>query len=265
MLLRPQNNRPRGDGPRDLLHDAITGHQNPNFPGRIIMALLRYFVAASLVLMLLCGVFPVRAQNAGATYVITYVEVSPSAYDAARALLRKFRGGARKEPGNAAFEVFQNIAQPRHFVLYETWQDAKAQDSHAAADASKQFRNELKPMLIAPYDERVHTAFAIGPSKPYGKRVIYVITHVDYAGAKKDAGLASIKQLSAGSVNDAGVLRYEVLEQAVKPNHLTLVEVWSSKAALEAHEQAEHTRKFRDELLPIGGSPFDEQFYRPLN
>jgi quinol monooxygenase YgiN len=113
--------------------------------------------------------------------------------------------------------------------------------------------------------KRLHSAFALGPSKPHGKRVIYVITHVDYAGAKKDLGLASIKRLAAGSVNDAGMLRYDVLEQTVKPNHLTLVEIWRGKAALEAHEQAEHTRKFRDEILPIGGSPFDEQFYRPMN
>jgi quinol monooxygenase YgiN len=42
------------------------------------------------------------------------------------------------------------------------------------------------------------------------------------------------------------------------------MEVWKSKAALEAHEQAAHTRKFRDELLPLGGSPFDEQFDRPM-
>jgi quinol monooxygenase YgiN len=216
-------------------------------------------------LSLAAGAVPARAQTPGATYVVTYIELSPPSRDAAHSLLRKLRVTARKEPGNIGFEVFQNVAQPRHFVLSETWQDAKAQDVHAAAEATRQFRSQLAPMLIAPYDERLHTAFALGPSKPYGKHAIYVITHVDYAGAKKDLGLASLKRLAAGSVDDAGVLRYDVLEQTVKPNHLTLMEVWRGKAALEAHEQAVHTRKFRDELLPIGGSPFDEQFYRPMN
>jgi hypothetical protein len=28
------------------------------------------------------------------------------------------------------------------------------------------------------------------------------------------------------------------------------------------HEQAAHTRKFRDELLPIGGALFDQRLYR---
>jgi quinol monooxygenase YgiN len=228
------------------------------------MAAMRHLVTVAAMLILFAGGSPGRAQSTRPTYVVTYIEIAPPARDAAQSLLRKLRDTARKEPGNVDFVVFQNTAQPRHFVLFETWQDAKAQDSHATAEATKQFRSQLAPMLIAPYDERVHTAFALGPAKPHGKRAISVITHVDYAGAKKDAGLASIKQLSAASVNDAGVLRYDVLEQSAKPNHLTLVEVWRNEAALEAHEQAAHTRKFRDELLPIGGSPFDEQFYRPM-
>ncbi len=228
------------------------------------MLFLRHLVVAAAILILLAGGSPSRAQNAGATYVVTYIEIAPPSRDAAHSLLRKLRDTARKEPGNVDFVVFQNTALPRHFVLFETWQDAKAQETHAVAEATKLFRSQLAPMLIAPYDERLHTAFALGPSKPHGKCVIYAITHVDFAGSKKDAGLAAIKELSAASVNDAGVLRYDVLEQRVKPNHLTLIEIWRGRTALEAHEQAVHTRKFRDDLLPIGGSPFDEQFYRPM-
>jgi quinol monooxygenase YgiN len=226
---------------------------------------MRLLAIAAATLILTAGALPARAQNPSATYVVTYIEIAPPSRDAAHSLLRKLRDAARKEPGNIGFEVFQNTAQPRHFVLFETWQDVKAQEVHAAAEATKKFRSRFAPMLIAPYDERLHTAFALGPPKPHGQHAIYLITHVDYAGAKKDLGLASIKRLAAGSVNDAGMLRYDVLEQTVKPNHLTLVEVWRGKAELEAHEQAAHTRKFRDELLPIGGSPFDQQFYRPMN
>lgn len=215
-------------------------------------------------MVLLGGASPGQAQSADAAYVITYIEIAPSARDAAYALLREERDTARKEPGNVAYDVFLKSGQRRHIVLFETWKDAKAQQDHAAAGSTKQFRSQLAPMLIAPYDERLHTAFALGPSNAHGKRAIYVITHVDFAGSKKDAGLAAIKQLSDASVKDSGVVRYDVLEQVVKPNHLTLVEIWGSKAALEGHEQAAHTRKFRDDLLPIGGSPFDELIYRPM-
>ena len=73
------------------------------------------------------------------------------------------------------------------------------------------------------------------------------LTHVDLIGAKKDVGLAAIKQLSIDSAQDAGILRYDVLQQSSRANHLTLVEVWRGKAALEKHEVAAHTRKFRDD------------------
>jgi quinol monooxygenase YgiN len=219
---------------------------------------------AVLALILLTGSPRSRAQDSGAVYVVTYIEIAPSGRDAARTLLRKLRNTSRKEAGNTGFEVFQSSAQPRHYVLLETWQDAKAQEAHAAAEGTKQFRTQLAPMLIAPYDARLHSGFSLGPSNPHGKRVIYVITHVDFAGPKKVEGLAAIRQLGAASVKDAGALRYDVLEQTIKPNHLTLVEIWRSKAALEAHEQADHMRKFRAELLPIGGSPFEEQLYSPI-
>jgi quinol monooxygenase YgiN len=228
------------------------------------MTRIRLLIAA-FAIVLLAGSPRGYAQDSGAIYVVTYFEAAPSARDGAHSLLRKLRDATRKEPGNIGFEVFQSMGQPRHFVLLEAWHDTRVQEAHAAADATKQFRTRLAPMLIAPYDERLHTGFALGPSKPHGKRVVYVITHVDFAGAKKDAGLAAIKQLSAGSMNEAGMLRYDVLEQTVKPNHLTLVEIWRSKAAFEAHEQADHSRRFRDELLPIGGSPLDVQLYRPMN
>ncbi|MGA7581090.1 MAG: antibiotic biosynthesis monooxygenase, partial [Pseudolabrys sp.] len=84
-------------------------------------------------------------------------------------------------------------------------------------------------------------------------------------GAKKGEGLAAIKQLNADSVQDAGILRYGVLQQGNRPNHLTLVEVWRGNSDLEKHELAAHTRKFRDLLLPMSGSLYDQRLYQAIN
>ena len=88
--------------------------------------------------------------------------------------------------------------------------------------------------------------------------------HVDLIGAKKDDGLAALKQLSADSAKNVGVLHYDVLQQVSRPNHLTLVEVWRGNAALEAHETAAHTRKFREVLLPMSGSLYDQRLYKAV-
>jgi quinol monooxygenase YgiN len=227
------------------------------------MTVLRLF---GVIIALIAGILPTRAQNAGASYIVSYIEVAPSsARNAAASALRALRDASRKEAGNSSFEVLQRIGQPQQFAILEVWSDAKAQTSHAAAAGTAQLREKLKPYLAAPIDERSHTGFVIGQPKPSGGGSVYVLTHVDLIGAKKDDGLAAIKQLSNDSAQDTGILRYDVLQQGNRPNHLTVVEVWRGKGALEKHEAAAHTRKFRELLLPMSGSLYDQRLYQAIN
>lgn len=224
------------------------------------MRTLRLLCAA--MALWLTGVAGALAQNA--TYVVSYIEVAPSARMAALPLLRALRDASRKEAGNSGFEILQRIDRAGQFAILENWQDANAQTSHATAADAKSFYDKLKPLLAAPIDSRAHSGYAVGPRKDAGARAVYVLTHVDLIGAKKDEGLAALKQLSADSAKEAGVLRYDVLQQASRPNHLTLVEAWRGKAAFEAHEAAAHIRKFRDALLPMSGSLYDQRLYKAI-
>jgi len=225
-----------------------------------ISRLCRALIAAAAAFI--AGLSSGHAQNNGPGYVVSYVEVAPSARAQARTMLRALRDAGRKEAGNSSFDILQRIDRPQHFVILETWTDAKAQADHAAADSTRQFRDKLNPLLVAPYDERPLVAVATRPSKNPGARSIYAVTHVDFVGAKKDEGLAALKQLSDATAKQAGVQRYDVLQQTNKPNHITLIEIWRGKAALEAHEQAEATRTFRAALLPIGGALYDQRLFR---
>jgi quinol monooxygenase YgiN len=228
------------------------------------MTMLRLFgitIAASLI----AGIASTRAQDASAAYTVAYIEAAPSSVRSAVAALRELRDASRKEAGNKSFEVLQRIGQPQQFAILEVWSDAKAQANHAAAAGTVQLREKLKRYLAAPIDERLNTGLAVGGSKASNTGAIYVLTHVDLIGAKKDEGIAALKQLSLESAQDAGLLRYDVLQQTSRPNHLTLVEVWRGKAALEKHEGAAHTRKFREALLPMSGSLYDQRLYRTVN
>jgi len=229
------------------------------------MTSLRLFIVI-IATGLIAGVSAARAEDSGATYAVSYIEVaSPSARTAALSALRALRDASRKEAGNVAFEVLQRVGQPQQFAILEVWRDAKAQASHGAGADSAQLRDKLKSYLAAPIDERLHTGFAVGQSKGSGAGSVYVLTHVDLIGAKKDEGLAAIKQLSSDSAQDEGILRFDALQQSNRPNHLTLVEVWRGRPALEKHEEAAHTRKFREVLLPMSGSLYDQRLYLPIN
>jgi quinol monooxygenase YgiN len=232
-------------------------------PGKIKMTISRLF--ALITVVLIAGIASARAQNTNPTFVVSYIEVAPSSARAAAGILRALQDASRKEPGNTGFEVLQRKGQPQQFAILEAWKDAKAQAAHAAAANTTQLRDKLKPLLAAPIDERVHTGFVVGKAKVTGRGSVYVLTHVDLIGAKKDEGLAAIKQLSVDSAQDAGILRYDLLQQGNRPNHLTLVEVWRGTADQEKHEVAAHTRKFREALLPMSGSLYDQRIYQAIN
>jgi quinol monooxygenase YgiN len=90
---------------------------------------------------------------------------------------------------------------------------------------------------------------------------IYAVTHVDIVPTDAAAGTKLVQQYVVDSRKDKGVVRVEAYIQVSRINHITLVEVWENRQALEAHEAAAHTKKFRGLIDPLLGSPYDERLH----
>jgi quinol monooxygenase YgiN len=90
---------------------------------------------------------------------------------------------------------------------------------------------------------------------------IYVVAHVDVLPTEAAAGTKLLQQYAADSRKDKGAVRVEVYIQVSRINHFSVVEVWQNKEALEAHEAATHTKKFREQIDPLLGSPYDERLH----
>jgi quinol monooxygenase YgiN len=207
------------------------------------------------------------AQESGPAYVVAYIEVAPSAVTEARGLLARLRDASRKEAGNLRFETLHRRERANHFAIVEAWQDARAREAHAAAPHTRQFREAVQRLLSAAYDERPHIALSVGPmaTPSPGRDAIYVVTHVDIIPTFKDKGVAGVKELAETSRREAGSVRYEALTQANRHNHMTLVEIWKDQSAFAGHTVAAHMKKFRDELLPMSGSLYDERLYMAID
>jgi quinol monooxygenase YgiN len=208
-----------------------------------------------------------QGSDVGA-YNVVYIEALPAAKDKVAALLSQMGTASRKSPGNLRFDLLQRLDRTNHFAIIEAWKDKGAYDANVAAAHTKQFRDSLQPLLIAGYDERPHTGIATGPvTTGAGARgaAIHVVTHVDVTPPNKDNAIAALQQLAEPSRKEAGNLRYEALQQVSRPNHSTLVETWRDMKALEMHEIAAHTTKFRDTLLPWRGALFDQRLYKALD
>lgn len=90
---------------------------------------------------------------------------------------------------------------------------------------------------------------------------IYVVSHVDVLPTEAAAGTKLLKQYAEESRKDKGAVRVEFYIQVSRINHFSVVEVWENRQALDAHEAAPHTKKFREQIDPMLGSPYDERLH----
>jgi quinol monooxygenase YgiN len=226
-------------------------------------------------------------------YIVSYVEAAPNDTAKVSALLREQADRSKSESGALRMEVLQNTGRPNHFLLLEIWADPAARAAHARAAHTKAFRQALEPHLYSPYDERAHVA--LDTAAPAGLAAatpssVFAVTHVDiippeqFAPCKRQVdengpcGNALVLKLAGDSRKHAGAARFDVLTQANRPNHMTVVEMWDSAGDQEAHTVNPDTMAFRDGLAgvkpgsgvqpdamfllnPLSGSLYDEGLY----
>jgi quinol monooxygenase YgiN len=209
---------------------------------------------------------PKRHAQDSAIYVTTYVEVMANAIAPGVSLLEAYRDASRKEDGCLRFNVLQEIGRPNRFAIVEAWRNPAALDTHAKAASTLQFRDKLKAIETAPYDERINNGLvAQKGKKAAGPGMIYVVTHVDVVPAGKDECIAALKAMIVESADDFGNISYDAFEQANRGNHFTVIEAWANNVAFDAHATATHTRAFREKILPFIGAPYDDRLYQALN
>lgn len=212
------------------------------------------------------------------TWVVTYIEAAAGSADKVAALIAKQTADSKRENGNLRFEGLQRIIRTNHFVILEAWSGPEARAAHAAAPHTIAYRNALEPYLYAPYDERPHVSLVAADPKsiPVGNgSTIYVITHADIIPPEQFApcnrqldpngpcGNDLMTGLAGFSRKHPGNLRFDVLTQSNRANHMTVVEMWQDAAAQAAHQVQPDKKAFRDQLAgikPGSGVNADPQF-----
>ena len=129
--------------------------------------LQEHFFRITAVLVLVGASFPARtlAQDQAMKdriYVVTHVDVLPNNPGGAK-LLQQYADETRKEKGAERIELYVQISRTNHFTLVEVWDNQADFDVHEADPHSKQFRDQLAPMLAGPFDERLHKIFEAIP------------------------------------------------------------------------------------------------------
>jgi quinol monooxygenase YgiN len=101
----------------------------------------------------------ILAQDQGAhdrIYVVTHVDIIPPQKDAGTKLVKQYVSDSRKDQGLVRIDASSEVARGNHISIVEVWQNRKAFDEHVAAEHTRQFRQQIDPLLGSPYDERLH-------------------------------------------------------------------------------------------------------------
>ena len=204
-----------------------------------------------------------HAQMDEHAYVVSYIEVIPSETSAAIDLMRHHAAASRDDDGNALYQVLQRIGRPNHFAIIETWESEAAQAAHAGNSHTQAFRAALDPLLYSPYDERMHSNLHVTDGSVSAGSV-FGLTHVDFAPTYLEEGLGYVAELVMSSRQHDGALRFDVLSQANRQNHMTVVESWESAGAQEAHAISAEAVEFRASAHALMGALYDERLYRAL-
>jgi quinol monooxygenase YgiN len=199
-------------------------------------------------------------------YIVSYVEIVPNALHYGSALLNHYRDVRREQSGNLRSTVLHEIGRPDRFAIMEVWRNKAAADNRDTSSSILQLRHELTAIQSAPPDERVENGIFVGPiQKESPAEAVYVLTHVDVTPEHNEDGLSLLQTMRADSAKERGNLRYDILRQQNRLNHFTVVEEWTSMMALETHAEAQHTRAFRQNLLPMQGALYDDRRYERLH
>ena len=93
---------------------------------------------------------------------------------------------------------------------------------------------------------------------------ITVVSHVDiipdaYKPESEENAARLLRSEVAATQHDAGLISYVVLKENGLTNDFTIVETWHDARSYQVHEGSDHTIKFRTEIQPFPGSPFDSR------
>jgi quinol monooxygenase YgiN len=84
---------------------------------------------------------------------------------------------------------------------------------------------------------------------------------LDILPAERDNLLAAIKENGAAAVTEPGCKRFDILNLASDPNHFLLYEVYDNEAALKAHRETDHFKKF----IAAAGKMVAKRDARPMS
>jgi quinol monooxygenase YgiN len=90
----------------------------------------------------------------------------------------------------------------------------------------------------------------------------YAVAYVEVEASAVSTLRSAFARYREASEKEAGFAGVELLQQAGNLASFVIVDRWRDQTAIDAHAQADSTKRFRDALLPIRVTGYDERPYK---
>jgi len=90
----------------------------------------------------------------------------------------------------------------------------------------------------------------------------YTVAYVEVEATAGSALRSAFDRYRQASQREPGFVGLELLQQAGNPGLFVIVDRWRDQTAIDAHAQADSTKRFRDALMPIRVTGYDERPYK---
>jgi len=84
------------------------------------------------------------------------------------------------------------------------------------------------------------TANAQAPNPPY----VATVVDLEIAPAELERFLTTLKENAAATIKEPGCRRYDFMQSATNPLQILIYEVYENAAAVQAHRDTEHFKKY---------------------
>ena len=95
--------------------------------------------------------------------------------------------------------------------------------------------------------------------------MIIVQVHIQVLPEHLDAFVAATLDNARHSVQEPGVIRFDVVRQADDPTRFALVEIYRDTDATVAHKETAHYARWRDTVAPMMASPRHSVRYEAIS
>ena len=232
-------------------------------------SLAKSFSAACAALIVATMGSAAMAQPAGApVYAVTYLDVATDWLVQGIGLLKQYREQSAHHAGNLEFAVWQETARPNRFVMVEGWKDQAAFAAHEKSADTSLFNFTLEAIRNSPPNQHVLQDFANKPARAApAAGAVYMVEHIDFQPPANAEALPHVRALAEASQKEEGAARYDIYQEPPPhANHYSVVAVWTSRSAYDAHEAAAYTREYRAAtVMPAHANLYDQRLYKPLD